>query len=237
MKPLKIVLEFIYVEGEINVEESDMLNVLQTACMLQFVKIKDSLIPIIDKRISINNCLEVWFSAELLDIEVLQLKAKSMALLEFDRIKDGDAIYGLTLEQLYHYLANTQLQCKSEMDVFQTGMRWFYENISKHSSAHSSKEYFTSMLCILHCVNFNSTLESELLEMTTYPDLKNQPRIIEIIEGILCMKRNHPDCTIEHSKLVSALCYSQTRALKKVPCILHESSSPKKGTHIFYYGW
>lgn len=205
--------------------------------MLQFLKIKETVVDMLDNRLSPKNCIEIWLVTELFDIDDLPLKAKSMALLEFDQIKDTDAIYSLTLKQLFRYLANTQLQCKSEMDVFQAGMKWFYENVGR-GPKEPNEEYYAAALHVLHCVDFNNITESDLSEMITYPDIGNQPRIVKIIQGILCMRQKHTSCKIESCKVDNWLSNSRSRTLKKMPCILYEKerNSRSDHTYVFYYG-
>lgn len=218
--------------------------------MLQFVTVTKLCIRRVTQLLCPQNCIKIWFFAELMDIKPLKLHAKSMSLIEFDTIKDSEVLYTLTIKQLYYYLANRQLQCKREIDVFQTGMKWWYKNTCKRSESHTEDTNIKILLCILSCVNFNSVSDREIKEMLIHPGLVNETKIVAILSNILdirnnVIKVNTEEANTEDFAIANRLCGARSRCIKKRPCILLNHVSNQKArkgeenfhdTSIVYYG-
>ncbi|KAF2881276.1 hypothetical protein ILUMI_24895 [Ignelater luminosus] len=215
-------------------KEDDAVSVLQTSCMLQFNEIKSMCIERLIHTLSPSNCIRIWLFAEQLDLKSLCLKAKSMALTEFHVIKDSEIIMDFNLNQLHAYLANTSLQCKSELDVFQVCMKWWYDNSEKLAAeVHSEHlEAFNTgiFMNLLLCLDFNRLCSSDIQEIMTYPDLSKNGDITKVLQ-----------CKAE------VLCKCKSRHCKQLPCIYVHNipyepaykksklSSLEKETVVVYY--
>ncbi|XP_065169246.1 kelch repeat and BTB domain-containing protein 2-like isoform X2 [Atheta coriaria] len=148
--------------------EDDLLHVLQTSCMLQFEDLRDNCVSILTEKLNPENAIKIWFVCESHGICPLYLKAKNLALIEFNVIKDTNALIDLDLTQVHLYLANVTLQCKSELDVFTTCMQWYYEN---------GDGDVKSLIKLLSCVDFQSASEEEIKEMMIMPDVQMRKTI------------------------------------------------------------
>lgn len=159
--------------------EDDLLHVLQTSCMLQFEDLRDNCVSILTEKLNPENAIKIWFVCESHGICPLYLKAKNLALIEFNVIKDTNALIDLDLTQVHLYLANVTLQCKSELDVFTTCMQWYYEN---------GDGDVKSLIKLLSCVDFQSASEEEIKEMMIMPDVHNNQILRELFRLIFTFK-------------------------------------------------
>lgn len=199
--------------------------VLETACMLQFVKVINMCVDKIQAILSPKNCFPVWEACEALDLHSLCLKAKSMALTEFAVIKDLDCLLRLSLRHLFVYLANIYLQCENEMLVFQTCMKWWYENSEKYVDR--DRTLFT----LLACINFNSLSCHDIKEMQSYPDIADNENILGILNCIIDFKNqkilSYDENIINKAKVLNE---SRSRIYPEYPCFLVKKfANPPKG--------
>lgn len=164
------------------IHSDDVLSVLETACMLQFLRIKQICVNKILNEMSTRNCFEIWRVCEFLDIKPLYVKAKAKALSEFSTIAREDFIYQLDLRWFCRYVANRNLECQNEMEVFQCCMRWFYENCN------AEKEEI--LFVLLGCLDFNSLSVHDLHEMKTYPDVLAYATLTNTINCVIDIKEN-----------------------------------------------
>ncbi|XP_031334096.1 uncharacterized protein LOC116164107 isoform X2 [Photinus pyralis] len=182
------------------------------------------------------NCLKIWMVAEQLDLKPLYLKAKSMSLIEFDVIKDFDCIADLPLKPLCSYLGNVNLQCKQEMDVFRTLMKWWYDNSSKYSKT----EHSDIFLRFFYCLDFKNLKQSDIQEIMTYPDIASEEPIVKIAQCVLDLRhdfRNNYDEDIRNT--AQLLNNAKSRSFKEYPCILvntcpeEQKCKKLKGTVVY----
>ncbi|KAK5650628.1 hypothetical protein RI129_001657 [Pyrocoelia pectoralis] len=216
LKAMNIILSLLS-DRTFLINEEDILSVLQVSCMLQFIEIKTMCISKLTELLLPRNCLKIWTVAEQLDLKPLYLKAKSMSLIEFDVIKDLECVTDLQLKPLCFYLGNTNLQCKNEMDVFQTLMKWWYENSTKYLKTDHSDIF----VCFLRCLDFKNLLNSDLQEILTYPDIALNGRIVKILQCILDLRhklRNAHDENV--TDIAQLLINSKSRICKEYACIL-----------------
>lgn len=166
------------------IDEQDILSVLQAACMLQFDKVRNSCLQRVNDILRLDNCIKIWVVTEELSLKPICSKAKLLALQEFMEIRDSESVLELNLEQILDYLGNIYLKTDSELTVFQTSMKWWYE----HS------EYFMGnvtdlLLKLLSCVDFKNLDENSFNEIMVYPDISNNKIIIEILEVVRKLKK------------------------------------------------
>lgn len=215
LKGLNKILTFLSDERYI-IDQDNVFLIVQTACMLQFVKIQTICIDKMIEMLSPKYCLNIWFTCATYDIQPLGLKAKSLALMEFHLVKDTPFLLELNLYQLYIYLANVNLKCDNEMHVFQTAMKWFYEN-----SEHYSEKMSETLLTLLHCVSFQGILCSDIREMLTYPDICGNTEITSILNCVIDLKNkavlNYSEDVISKATILLG---SKRRKYRQLPCFL-----------------
>ncbi|CAG9856706.1 unnamed protein product [Phyllotreta striolata] len=211
LKSMNIILTLIWDETYY-IEDEDVLMVLQTACMLQFDKIRRVCIDKVIEILSVRNCLKIWVIAEQLDLKVISLKAKTMALEEFLIIKDTDSVLELSLEQVCNYLGSVHLKADNELSVFQTAIKWWYEN-GEHSSTHLIK--------LLSCIDFKSIIPDHFREILTYPCVANTDigKLLKCLSNLISNIKPETDSKdiLDKALLLKA---SKTRIKPSSPCIL-----------------
>lgn len=227
-QPLSSILRLLWDENYIVSEES-IFDVLRTANMLQFVKVVNMCVNNIQQMLSPTNCLTVWETCDTLGIKDLYLKAKSMALMEFNVIKDTDSILYMNLKNLYQYLANRNLQCENEMVVFQTCMKWWYEN---STGLNRNDTLFT----ILTCVNFQSLSSSDIKEILSYPDIADNEHVSNILSCVLDIRENitleYEECVVNRALVLS---FSQPRVYPECPCFIMKGSRHRRKSTKFTF--
>lgn len=226
LKALNIILTLLWDERYF-IHPGDLLLVVQTACMLQFVQIQTMCIDKIQEMLSPKNCLNIWLTCEALDLQPLNLKAKSLALMEFQLVKDSPYVLEMSLQQLYVYLANINLKCENEMSVFQTCMKWWYENSENYGDNTSQ-----TLLTLLNCINFRVTLCSDIREMLSYPDICDNAEITLILNCVTDLKNNivlnYSEDVVTKARM---LLESKSRIYQEYPCFLvniSDDNKPKK---------
>lgn len=169
------------------INEKDILSVLQASCMLQFDKVKINCLERVNEMLRLDNCIKIWIVTEQLSLKPIYLKAKLMALQEFVQLKDSDGLLDMTLEQILDYLGNIYLKCDNELNVFQTGMKWWYEH-----AKHFIDETTNILLKILSCVNFKDLDDSSFNEIMLYPDISSDENLMHILSTLKYIKRDEP---------------------------------------------
>uniref|UniRef100_A0A6P7F662 Uncharacterized protein LOC114326221 isoform X2 n=1 Tax=Diabrotica virgifera virgifera TaxID=50390 RepID=A0A6P7F662_DIAVI len=220
--------------------------VLHAACMLQFCEIRNMCLDKLIQILCVQNCLKIWIITEQLDIKPLFLKAKRLALAEFMMIKETDSINDLNLEQLIRYIGSLHLVTDSELTVFQTLMKWWYD----HSKDHTSDDFIK----LLSCVNYKQLLPDHFREILTYPDLANT-EVEDILKCLYNILNNisNGSCSEKYVEVATKLSQSNDRKIDSVPCLLvlnsyddvpnkkrlvenNQTVVDKSNLHLVYYG-
>lgn len=169
------------------INEKDICSVLQASCMLQFEKVKINCLERVNEMLRLDNCIKIWLATEPLSLKPLYLKAKLMALQEFVEVKNSAGLLEMTLEQILDYLGNIYLKCDNELTVFQTGMKWWYEN-----AANFTDETTDILLKILSCLDIKNVDDSTINEMMLYPDICTDEYILQILNIVKHIKKDEP---------------------------------------------
>ncbi|KAJ8951199.1 hypothetical protein NQ314_007700 [Rhamnusium bicolor] len=216
LRAMNIILTLLWDESYL-IQNEDILIVLQAACMLQFVNIRNICLEQIIEMLSPKNCIKIWHVTEQLNIKPLFLNAKAMALEEFLEIKDTDCILELSLEEIYYYLGHIHLKTDNELSVFQTAMKWWYENNSQ-----CVENPMKNLLKLLSCVDYQSLLDNYLRETMTYPDIASNLEVTQILSCILQIKNGHSvaDFSEVCQERARLLYNSKSRMSPVLPCIL-----------------
>lgn len=189
------------------IDDEDILLVLHTACILQFAHVKYVCIERITEKLNHENCLKIWLTTEQLDILPLYLKAKNLALTEFNLIKDMECMLDLTIYQLKSYLSNMHLKCACEMDVFQAGMRWYYENENKVENMDRKSVLFE----ILNCLSYNMLGDGDVHEILAYPDISAQSEIVDTLNCLLDLRHKNDTSSYASNVIERSTLFSQTK--------------------------
>ncbi|KAJ8919015.1 hypothetical protein NQ315_016920 [Exocentrus adspersus] len=215
-KAMNIILKVLW-DDTYPIKNEDLLLVLQTACMLQFLKIKNMCLERVIETLCPKNCVQVWRTTELLGLKPLFAQAKAMALEEFLEIKDTDSILEFSLEEIYHYLGHVNLKTDNEATVFQTAMKWWYEN---HALYVGNKT--DTLIKLVSCIDFASVTEHCIKEIMIYPDIADNFEITQILSCVLLLKNEKPleDFPETCQSKAGLLCKTRSRVSSKFPCVL-----------------
>lgn len=216
LKAMNIILILLWDETYL-ISEEDILPVLQAACMMQFDKVKDCCLEKVNEMLRLDNCIRIWTITEQLSLKPLYLKAKLMALQEFVEVKDSESLLDFNLDQILDYLGNIYLTCDSELTVFQTGMKWWYEHCE-----HFSSDSTNVLMKLLSCLDFNSLDDNGFNEIMLYPDICGDEKIMGILGAVKELKKKGQivgvmDCTQEKAQL---LCNTKCRVSPSYVAIL-----------------
>ncbi|XP_060524199.1 kelch-like protein 40b isoform X2 [Cylas formicarius] len=219
LKSMNIILTLLW-DGAYIIQNEDLLLVLQTSCMLQFTKIRKLCEDRILEILAPSNCLKIWILTERLDITPLYLKAKCMALEEFNEICDSDPILELSLKEICMYLGHINLRTDCEFRVFQTIMRWWYENCKAYEL-----EKNETIVKLLHCLNFKRLTDDNVREMKTYPDISTNSGVVDILNCFLSLRQGlrvdeYPQASHKHA---CSLSQSKGRKSSDLPCLIFEA--------------
>lgn len=211
-------------EKSLHIEDEDLLPTLQASCMLQFDRIKAYCITTITEILSHEFCINVYFMAIQLDLQPLAKKSLCIALLHFKHVVETNAFINLNIHQVHHYLSHPALHVDNEIDVFEAGMKWWYEheNLTNKCSQSENDEYCNQiLLCILNCLSFKSISLIDLKLMLTYPGISNHKWIATILNGLCSLKETgqfEGDDGVR--RIVIELMEEDLREIPHLPCIV-----------------
>lgn len=171
--------------------------------MLQFNQVKHTCLERANEILSVSNCLKIWTVTEQLSLKPLWLKAKLLALQEFMSIKDSEHLLELNLEQILDYLGNIYLKSDSELSIFQTGMKWWYE----HSECFKENS-MDVLMKLLSCVDFNSLDDNSLNEIMIYPDICFNHTLMEILKTVKELKKQNLPHVTDYIREKAQLLYN-----------------------------
>ena len=207
------------------IDNEDVLSVLETSCMLQFEHIQMLCLNRVTEMLYPHNCIKIWTICDALGFKILSMHAKNMALTEFNQIKQNmDSLLELNIRQLYSYLSNVYLVCDNEMDVFIVAMNWWYENCNEENKLLSGGDRTRSFLCLLSCIDFNKLPISDVREMMTYHDIKDNRDIMEVLKYLIRIREHHLDDEGNNNfKVANSLLDCKRRKSHLSPCIIVEN--------------
>lgn len=209
----------------------------------------------LQEDISLDSCLRTWFMCDQLDIHPLAEKAKCKALMDFKKLRETDTILGLNIKELHMYLSNTFLHCDNELDVFESGMKWWYDFSKKDICDKEEKtaQETKYLLVILRCLNYTEMCKADIDNMFLIaPDISEIPFIKNLLTtiGSLMQGEQVSDETEEERMAVEFYINCRKRKLMYLPCVVcHEYENidkPKrqkymncnclKTVNVYYFG-
>lgn len=155
---------------------NELILIFTTANMLQFHAIQELCVqPVLD-LMSPENVLIVWQFAEKFELKDLKVKARYLAVTEFEKIRKTDSFLALESEWLFRYLANRNLLCHHEANVFDAGMLWITSNCGE------SENIIYSLLC---CMDFNALSSVNVVELQSHFSLNTFKNLVDILQCVV----------------------------------------------------
>jgi len=162
-------------------KSSNILQVLETSCMLQFNKLQNECMKYI-----VCSCLnkETWLLtanvADKLGLIDLKLKTKTLALWNFTEVRKTEYFLYLSPDEIIEYLSDDRLRTtEGEFEVFEAGVNWIEFN--------PDDRLFYS-LPLLRTVRFKEMESFDIRNMLHYTSVKDTPQAELIVQCILEMK-------------------------------------------------
>ncbi|KAM6453832.1 kelch-like protein 38 isoform 1-T2 [Liasis olivaceus] len=119
---LHSIVLYIYT-GEVLMTAENILSLMETASMLQYMKLFEACSAYLQDQLSPDNCLSLIRLSEILHCQDLNQKAKAMALKCFPEVATSEDLKELCALELIDYLGNDEL-CGEEEQVFEAIMVW-----------------------------------------------------------------------------------------------------------------
>lgn len=156
---LKAVTDFCYT-GIININESNVFEILKTATQLQFSDVEKKCCLFLSKNLSVLNCLTIWTSDELKPLlysKDLLEAAKRFAKEHFVEIVKSDIFNQLDFEHFLDLLKTDELIIYSEEEVFNTMMQWV------NYDGYARKRYVRKLLPAIQFAYLKSSVSIRVL--------------------------------------------------------------------------
>ncbi|KAK9403043.1 kelch-like 38 [Crotalus adamanteus] len=119
---LHAIILYVYT-GEVLMTHENILSLMETASMLQYMKLFEACSAYLQDQLSPENCLSLSRLSEILHCQDLNQKAKAMALKYFPEVATSEDLKELCVLELIDYLGNDELYGEEEQ-VFEAIMVW-----------------------------------------------------------------------------------------------------------------
>ncbi|XP_034981951.1 kelch-like protein 38 isoform X1 [Zootoca vivipara] len=119
---LHCIIVYVYT-GEILMTVENILYLMETASMLQYMKLFEACSAYLQDQLAPDNCLGLIRLSEILHCDKLKKKAKAMALKCFPEVAISEDLKELCALELIDYLGDDEL-CGEEEQVFEALMVW-----------------------------------------------------------------------------------------------------------------
>lgn len=162
-----------------------LIGIFITANMLLFTKIQEECITALNWEMCVDNVLEIWQLAERFNIEAINVKARFLAVTEFEKIRKTDSFLNLDLTWIFKYLANRHLLLDHEMNVFEAGMRWLAKN--DEEAVDKEKIIYT----LFTCLDFNKLSVFNIMEIQNHVTLQNYRNLIQVLKCIVDIRNKN----------------------------------------------
>lgn len=211
------------------IPSDDIYDVLVDACMLQFDFVKQYCIKNLEGNINEDTCLRIWQVAEQLDIKDLASKAKCKALMDFNDVRHTRGLLLLNIKELHSYLSNTMLHCNCEMDVFEAGIRWWYDHCNRNvqmelcNQEEITKYQTKHLLVILRCLDYTVMMISDIDNIFLLClDISENIFTRNVLNSVakLISGTQVSDQTLEDRTAVELYHNCRPRQLSYLPCIV-----------------
>lgn len=230
-------------------EMEHVLLILDTACILQFLDIRNKCVDFLTTNLSPSNCLKTWIATECHGIVPLSLKAKCMALNDFQDIRYSEDVVELNLNDLIRYLGHTHLETTNEGTVFEVSMNWWSEN-----NQDFERDSRNNLIKLLSTIDWKGVSDKELQKIMSHSIFLEYPALKNVLACMILFKlgRTAEELVVsnEERELAKKLYDCKRRYSLKYPCFLairkclgeKKSEPPKKvkceeyKTEVIYHG-
>lgn len=193
--------------------------------MLQFRMVERKCAEAIAKLMNVDNIFEVWQFAERFNLENLLIKARYMAVTEFETIKNTSGFLQLDSKQLFRLLANKCLVCDSEMSVFEAGVLWIENNENENAES--------SIYTLFSCLDFGKLSDVDVMEIKNNGLVQKFPNLADVLQHIIDVRGKDDDYCCVYSdaviKKADILMQTKRRIEDGFPTFVYRSF--RKGIH------
>lgn len=195
---------------------NEVISILNTADKFLFITVIEKCIQCLGRLLSVENALDVWQILERLKPEELLVKARYLALTEFESVRKTDSFRRLDAAWLLKYLANASLLCDKELNVFEAGMQYLMSN--PEESLDKDLTY-----TLLTCLDFHNLSDSDVKEIQSNELIRKTQNLSEVLQYIIDGR----------TKNTSYVCASDVIA--KAKFLLNTKQRTKDGLPAFIY--
>ncbi|XP_071537292.1 kelch-like protein 24 isoform X1 [Panulirus ornatus] len=174
-----------YVEsGSYVIPSDNVLALLQTAAMLQFISVQIACEQQVLASLSCDTCLEVYFVTSTLGLSNIATAALTIAVWKFLEIVKKPQFHHLSLSEMVEYISHPALFLgpNGEWTVWEALISWIEENEAERTE---------HLLKLLLCLDFYSLTREDISNMLFYNIVSENNEAVQLLEGIGKYKMAH----------------------------------------------
>ncbi|XP_045597657.1 kelch-like protein 38 isoform X2 [Procambarus clarkii] len=167
-----------YVEcGSYIIPSDNILMLLQTAAMLQFISVQSACEQEILASLSCDTCLEVYYVTSSLGLTQIATAALTISVWNFSEIRNKPQFFQLSLCELIEYVSNPSLYHGpgGEWTVWEALLSWIQVNEAERSG---------HLLQLFQCVDFHSLTIDDISNMLFYNIVSDNNEAVQVLETI-----------------------------------------------------
>ncbi|XP_054714896.1 kelch-like ECH-associated protein 1 [Uloborus diversus] len=196
---MAIIIHFAYT-GQVKIEENNVCNLLPAATMFQVTHIIDSCCSFLENQLDPSNCIGIADFALQHGCNNLYQTANQFIDQHFSQVSQGEEFLALSACQLVMLIKRDELNVRSEMEVFNSVLRWVKHDKSRR------------------CPRLSDILNAVRCHFLTPRFLKEQIQKCEVL-------KNEPQCCDYLSRIIQDLTvrrkYSCHQRTPKVPYVIY----------------
>ncbi|CAL4176766.1 unnamed protein product, partial [Meganyctiphanes norvegica] len=192
---LGILLEYVS-KGTITLPgDSQLLDLLQTAAMLQFSVVQAACEEQMLTSMRVDTCLEIYYATTNLGLSHLSRAARTLALWWFQKFSTKPQFLKLELHEILDYVGDNRLHCgtNGEWSVWEAIYAWIQEDELERSD---------HIVELLSTLDFQSLSQDDVANMLFYDVISQSPQATEILETLReCRKHNQDKRNEKYSEI------------------------------------
>ena len=138
------VLEYLYT-GHVDINENNAFDLIAAADYFLISSLKALCSNAILKRMSLSNCIAVYYLAVKYRCKELEKGASDSILANFAVVAETDDFMNLSSKQVEEWISSNEIIVKGEEEVFEILMKWINRN---ESQKHNFYDLFRHIRCI-----------------------------------------------------------------------------------------
>lgn len=154
--------------------------------MFQFQNVERRCEEAIIKSVYVDNVFEGWQFAERFYLENLLIRARFIAVTEFEAARKTSGFLQLDSKLLFRFLANKALICDRELSVFEAGMMWIENNDSENAES--------LIYTLLTCLDVGELSEDDIMEIKNNIIVQKFPSLVAVLQYIVDMNVKKDVC-------------------------------------------